>query len=284
MKPTVKFVLPLLAVILISATSCSTLSVMSFNVRQSHAREDDSFNKWDNRADACLEMLRHSAPDLVGFQEAYFKGQWSFLSDRLSSTYSGYAVGRDDGKEKGEVTGYLYNKKKLVLLDNGTFWQSETPDLPSKCFRDQYNCPRSVSWALFKIKGTNRKFYYLNTHTAVDPYSQTLGFEVILSWLKDHNTKGYPVVLSGDLNMPPTSKVLDLLRRDMKDARVAAPADKTDNNNTYNAWGNDKKAAIIDYIWISESVKCLGYHTDTNEYGGHKLISDHYPISATLRF
>ena len=56
--------------LMLTAASCSTakLSVMSFNVRQSHAREANPNDSWDNRKEACLEMLQTRKPDLVGFQ------------------------------------------------------------------------------------------------------------------------------------------------------------------------------------------------------------------------
>ena len=105
---------------------------MSFNVRQSHAREVDPHNSWDNRADACLEMLQTRKPDLVGFQETQFKGQWSFFRDSLAAEYGSVGIGRDNGVDKGETSGFLYRNSVLTLLDSGTFWVSETPDVPSK--------------------------------------------------------------------------------------------------------------------------------------------------------
>lgn len=266
---------------LLLASCGSTLSVMSFNVRQSHAG-DRGEKSWDERKDACLEMLKSTKPDLVGVQEAWYIGQLSFFRKNLEQEYGCIGVGRDDGNEKGETTGILYRKSLFELLSSGTFWQSDTPDVPSICFKDQYNCPRPVTWALFRVKKTGRTFYYLNTHMALDTFSQEKGFALIFDWLDSNNKDNIPVILSGDLNMTPVNKVLSPLRERMLDCRVTAP--KTDETNTYNAWGNEKKAAIIDYIWITPNLSCKEYRTDISEYGGRKFISDHYPITATIKF
>jgi endonuclease/exonuclease/phosphatase family metal-dependent hydrolase len=46
--------------LMLTLASCGTakLSVMSFNVRQSHAKEVNPNDSWDNRKEACLEMLQ----------------------------------------------------------------------------------------------------------------------------------------------------------------------------------------------------------------------------------
>lgn len=284
MKTTAGFIKSTLLFLLLAATSCSTMKVLSFNVRQSHTREADPANSWNSRKDACLEMLRENNPDLIGLQEAQFKDQFTFFRDSLASCYGCVGVGRDNGLEKGESSGFLYRRSVLDLLDSGTFWQSETPDTPSVCFDDMYKCPRTATWGLLEVKATGRRFIYINTHTSVNFLAQKRGLEIIFDWLDSYNTQGLPVILTGDLNMSPDNEVLDIVRRRMMDCREAAPSGRTDFRNTYNAWGNEKKARILDYIWISDGISCRKYTTDTGAYGGHSLISDHYPVSAVIKF
>ena len=262
--------------LMLTLASCGTakLSVMSFNVRQSHAKEVNPNDSWNNRKEACLEMLQQRKPDLVGLQEAQFKGQWSYLRDTLSTEYGSYGVGRRNGIDKGECMGILYRKDVLTLLNQGTFWQSETPDQPSACFDDVNE--RSVTWAVFKINKTGKKFFYVNTHMGLSDNSRSKGMEVILQRIPELNPDNLPVIITGDFNTTQGNFIFKGLRHSMVDSREVAPV--TDNIKTYNAWGNEKKAAVIDHIWISKGMKCLEYHTDTNPYGGHELISDHYPV------
>ena len=275
-----KLSLRLLFPLVLLAMSCSPkLTVMSFNVRQSHAREADEFNSWSNRKEACLEMLLTRQPDLVGFQEAQFKGQWSFFRDILAAEYGSVGIGRDNGVDKGETSGFLYKRSVLTLLDSGTFWVSETPDEPSKSFDEKYN--RSLTWGLFKVKKTGKRFYYFNTHLGLTWQSQKEGVEMIVGKMKEINPEGLPLIFSGDLNTPIISKAFDPLRPLMLNSRDVAPV--TDDIPTYNAWGNKDKEGIIDFIWITPDIKLLEYRTDTTPYGGHTLISDHYPISVIIK-
>ena len=238
---------------------------MSFNVRQSHVREADPANNWKNRKEACLEMLRIRRPDLVGFQEAQFKDQWPFFRDSLASEYSGVGIGRDNGVDKGETSGFLYKKSVLTLLDSGTF--------------EKFN--RSLTWGLFKVNKTGKRFYYFNTHLGLTWKSQKEGIELIVKKMREINPAGLPLIFSGDLNTDISSTAFDPLKQVMRNAHDIAPV--TDDIPTYNAWGNKQKERIIDFIWLTPDFKCLEYYTDTTAYGGHELISDHYPISAIIK-
>lgn len=265
---------------LLTAASCSPrLTVMSFNVRQSHAKEVDPRNSWNNRADACLEMLKVRQPDLVGFQETQYKGQWTFFRDSLAGEYGAVGIGRDNGVDKGETSGFLYKRSVLSLLDSGTFWVSETPDVPSFSFDEKYN--RSLTWGLFKVNRTGKRFFYFNTHLGLTWRSQKEGIELIVKKMREINPDGLPLIFSGDLNTDITSAAFNPLKEVMLNAHDVAS--KTDNVPTYNAWGNKQKERIIDFIWVSPAVKCIEYKTDTAPYLGHELISDHYPILATIK-
>ena len=120
----------ILSILLVAVgfVSCSPkVTVMSFNVRQSKAKEVDPNNSWSNRKETCLQMLQETMPDVVGFQEVQMGDQWPFFRDGMQATHDGYAIGRRDGKVKGETSGFLYNRDRLTLLEHGTFWLSETP-------------------------------------------------------------------------------------------------------------------------------------------------------------
>ena len=274
-----KLLAPALAALALASCGTARLTVMSFNIRQSHVKEADPANNWSERKEACLEMLQTRQPDLVGFQETQFKGQWSYLRDTLSGSYGSIGVGRDNGTDKGETSGFLYKRSVLTLLDSGTFWVSETPDVPSTSFDEKYN--RSLTWGLFKVNRTGKKFFYFNTHLGLTWKSQKEGIDLIVRKMREINPDGLPLLFSGDLNTDISSSAFDSLKGIMLNSRDIAPV--TDDIPTYNAWGNKQKERIIDFIWLTPDIKCLEYHTDTSAYGGHELISDHYPISAIIK-
>ena len=264
-------------------SSCSPrITVMSFNVRQSKAKEVDPNNSWTNRKGACLTMLRETMPDVVGFQEVQMGDQWPFFRDSLSASYDGYAIGRRDGKVKGETSGFLYNRAKLTLLEHGTFWLSDTPEVPSLSFDEKYY--RSATWGVFKVAKSNRHFLYINTHMGLTYKSQTQGFKVILEKLPQLNPDGYAVVITGDFNVPVNHNTFAQARETMNNALDVAKQKVNADAPTYNAWGNESKYVIIDHIWLSRDIRCLVYVTDNKAYDGHQFISDHYPVIAELKF
>lgn len=263
--------------------SCSPkVTIMSFNVRQSKVKESDPNNSWTNRMQSCLQMLTQTKPDIVGFQEAQMKGQWSFFRDTLSAEYGAVGIGREDGKEKGETSGYLYKKSILTLLDSGTFWLSETPDQPSRSFDEKY--VRSATWGLFRINRYGKTFFYVNTHMGLTYQSQVQGFRVILEHIARLNPKGSPTIITGDFNVPINHDAFAKARETMNNALDIAHRKVNAEVPTYNAWGNERKQAIIDHILLSKDIECLVYVTDNKSYDGHTFISDHFPITAELKF
>ena len=255
---------------------------MSFNVRQSKAKEVDPNNSWTNRKDACLMMLRETMPDVIGFQEVQMGDQWPFFRDSLRASYDGYAIGRRDGKVKGETSGFLYCREKLTLLEHGTFWLSETPEVPSLSFDEKYY--RSATWGVFKVAKSNRHFLYINTHMGLTYKSQVEGFKVILAKLSEINPNGYPVVITGDFNVPAGHDAFAQARTIMDNALEVAEKKVNADAPTYNAWGNERRYAIVDHIWLSKNIKCLLYVTDNKPYVGHEFISDHFPVIAEFKF
>lgn len=263
--------------------SCShRISVMSFNVRQSKAKEADPNNSWSNRKESCLTMLKETMPDVVGFQEVQMGDQWPFFRDGMHESHDGYAIGRRDGNVKGETSGFLYNRKKLTLLEHGTFWLSETPEEPSLSFDEKYY--RSATWGVFKVAKSNKHFLYVNTHMGLTYKSQVEGFKVILDKLPELNPHGYPVVITGDFNVPVNHDAFAQARETMNNALDVAMQKVNADAPTYNAWGNESKYVIIDHIWLSRDIRCLVYVTDNKAYDGHQFISDHYPVIAELKF
>ena len=281
MKTIFRLTFACIAALLLS--SCSPrITVMSFNVRQSKAKEADPNNSWSNRKDACLEMLMQTMPDVVGFQEVQMGDQWPFFRDGMNESHDGYAIGRRDGNVKGETSGFLYNRKKLTLLEHGTFWLSETPGEPSLSFDEKYY--RSATWGVFKVTKSHKHFLYVNTHMGLTYKSQVEGFKVILAKLSEINPNGYPVVITGDFNVPIDHDAFAEARQTMDNAMEVAQKKVNADAPTYNAWGNERKFAIVDHIWLSKDIKCLVYVTDNKPYSGHQLISDHYPITAEIKF
>ena len=251
------------------------LKVISYNIRVVSAK--DGSNQWKYRAAASPALIKDCAPDIFGLQEA-LPEQVKYMSDMLDG-YSCVGVGRDDGASKGEHMSIFYNNATVELNDWGTYWLSETPDVPSKGWDAAYK--RTATWALMTMKESGRKFFYVNTHLDHSGReAQRNGLDLIVSKIAQMNHEGLPMVLTGDFNVEPDNPVLDELDERMSSARISAV--KTDNIGTYNGWGT--RALVIDYIYHSGFSSCREYRTVVKQYEGIPYISDHYPIMSTLVF
>ena len=251
------------------------VKVISYNIR--FANKKDGANIWQNRAKASPAMIKDYAPDVFGVQEA-LAVQLEYLDDKLPH-YSFVGVGREDGMKKGETMAIFYNTRKVRLLDWGTYWLSETPEKPSRGW--DADCKRTATWTLMEMKGSGKKFFYVNTHLDHrGDMAQQKGLELILERIAAMNPEGLPMILTGDFNVEPDAPVLYGLNAKMTDARRSAL--KTDSRATFNAWG--KSASIIDYIYHSGFSECAEYETIVRQYKGVLYISDHYPIVSRLVF
>ena len=222
------------------------VKVISYNIRLGVAK--DGTNSWEFRYPASAMMINDQKPDIFGLQEAY-DFQVKYLEDYCED-YKGVGVGREDGKHEGEHMSIFYNKKTTKLLKWGTFWLSETPEVPSMGW--DAACFRTATWALLKDR------------------------------IDSINPKGLPMILTGDFNMRIDRPEFDDLKKIMQNAREVAA--KTDHHQTFNGWGKAGPDSIIDYVWFKGFSSCPQYETITKPYMERKYISDHYPVTATLIF
>ena len=148
------------------------------------------------------------------------------------------------------------------------------------------------------MRKSGKEFYYVNTHLDHQGReAEKNGLKLIVERIDSINPKKYPMVLTGDFNVLPADAVLDDLDQIMSSAR--ATAEVTDSTPSFNAFGKPlKHAAIgdqfvdlattagltIDYIYYSGFSKCPSFHTVTESFAGVPYISDHYPVTAVLKF
>ena len=254
---------------------CDELTVISYNVRL--VTPDDGDNQWKYRASATPAMIKDYRPDIFGVQEAVLE-QLEYMDKHLPN-YSYVGVGRENGKQRGETMAIFYNTRKVKLLDWGTYWLSETPDVPSRGW--DAACRRTVTWTLMEMKDSGRRFFYVNTHLDhLGTQARQKGLDLIVSKIAAMNPDNLPMVLTGDFNVQPDNPALTSLNTKMSDARKTAQ--KTDYRATYNGWG--RFASVIDYIYYQGFSSCLEYETIVRQYKDISYISDHYPIVARLVF
>ena len=252
------------------------LRVMSYNIR--YASAQDGENDWTLRRPATIAMLDDISPDCFGVQEA-LDCQLDYIVEQVPD-YKYVGVGREDGIKRGETAAIFYSASRLELLDWGTYWLSETPDVPSIGW--DAACRRTATWALLSQKSTGRKFFYVNTHLDhVGKVARKKGLAMVVRNIADMNPEGYPMILTGDFNVFPDDPCLADLDSMMLNARKTAL--DSDNMGSFNGW-TDRKDVIIDYIYYSGFSSCDNFKVVVKQYCEVPFISDHYPIFADLKF
>ncbi len=253
----------------------NSLKVISFNVR--HSAANDGQNSWVYRRPAAVAMLKEQNPDVFGVQEARYD-QLEYLSAGLPE-YACVGIGRDDGKSLGEHMSIFYNTGTVELLDWGTYWLSETPEVPSMGWGAHHY--RTATWTRMRHIPSGNEFFYVNTH--LDHQSkeaQKNGLALVVDRIAQMNPDGAPMILTGDFNVHPDDEILTDLDSIMKSARVYAEV--SDTTASFNGWGTSSQ--VIDYIYYSVFPECKMFKVLNETYEGVDYISDHYPVVALLEF
>lgn len=257
------------------AGPCAPIRFMSYNVRTGIV--DDGENSWEKRKIATPAMLADIKPDVFGVQEA-FDFQIDYIL-RKCKDFRAVGVGRDDGSENGEHMSVFYNCKRFKLLDWGTYWLSETPDIPSKGWDAKYK--RTATWTLIQDRTSGQKFFFVDTHLDnKGRVAKSKGCALVIEKIGRMNPQGWPMVLVGDFNIGPDNELHKELGAVMKDARSTAI--DSDTKMSF----NDFKAPkwILDYIYYAGFASCTNFKVADTTYEGVPFISDHYPIYTDLTF
>lgn len=260
---------------------------MSFNI----SMEDlgGSNNKWGKRKDAVLNMLGVHTPAVIGLQEC----SWTIRQDILASDSDLKAVGisvygNESGYTNESSNTIIYSGDLLELQTSGTFWLSNTPDEVSETWGQWSEFepkPRTCTWAEFKMKNSSAKgFYVFNAHIESDANitDRYHAVKLILDKINEINTKGLPVIITGDHN-DKESDLSAYVGSGFTSARASAAV--TDKDATLNGWGTEYGSGtdtVIDHIY-TKGCTANKFYVDRSRYNGRDYISDHYPIICDLK-
>ena len=269
----------LLSLLFLHTVWAQQLSVMTYNIRLNVA--SDGENAWPNRKDFLAAQIKFNDPDIIGIQEG-LPGQVEDMKSMLKE-YAFIGQGRDGGNN-GEYSALFYKTGKFSLLEQGTFWLSDTPAKVSKGWDAAFN--RICTYGLFKTRKGHKKFWVFNTHLDHQgEEARNKGMELIINKIAELSTKNYPVILTGDFNSEPSSELIANLNRKMSDTYKISVSEPFGPVGTFNGFQFcEPVTRRIDYIFISDPsrFKVLKYAvlTDSNDM---KYPSDHFPVLAQIQ-
>lgn len=251
------------------------MRIMSFNILCGGRDEKE----WENRIPLVVRTINNYAPDTFGVQEAH-KGWMKALTACLPY-YAYIGVGRDDGKNGGEFSAVFYRKDKYKLLDSGTFWLSETPDVPGKGW--DAVCVRICSWAKLKEKKTGKIFVHFNTHLDhIGQVAMQKGAELV-TIKANEICPDLPAFFTGDFNVyPDSAPCMAVKNGGFKDCRDIA--DVTDIGYTFHGYcAPGITAGVIDYVFCKGDIKVNSFNV-IRDAVDRMLPSDHFPVYADVEF
>jgi len=264
---------------------------MTFNIRYGTA--NDGENSWPNRNQLVLDVINDHGPDVLGIQEAL-----DFQLGELSEAMDGYGVigvGRDDGITDGEFAAILYRTSRFDVVESGTFWFSDTPEVPgSKSWGN--NVTRICTWASMRESTTGQQFYVYNIHFDHESQPSRERSSQLLAARISARSSQAPFIVTGDFNAGEQNPAILFLLGEgqqidgegespitlsgLRDTYRVLHRDSI-NVGTFNAFRGESSGEKIDAVLVSGEWQVSEAVIIRTEADG-RFPSDHFPVVATV--
>lgn len=256
-------------------STAQSAKVMTYNIRLD--TPVDSLNQWPKRMHKVFALIRKYDPDILGIQEAIHHQLMDLLHNLPEYDYIG--VGRDDGKTNGEYSAILYKKDRFDILQQSTFWLSQTPEVPGSKNWDAA-ITRVASWGKLKDNKTKTTFLVINTHfDHIGKEARRKSAELLKQKALELGQNN-PLIITGDLNCtreePPYAAMMD-----PKGIALIDPVPGTPPGTFCSFKVNSITCRAIDYIFHSPHWMATGYIV-IQDNDGKYYPSDHLPVLTTL--
>ena len=265
------------------------IRVGTYNIRLSPG-DVGTPNAWNERKADLVELVRKMDLDAFGMQEVC-PDQAQYLREQLPE-FAFVGDHREADRKSGEASPVFYRKSRFDAEMRGTFWLSETPNVPaSKSWNTA--CTRVCSYLILKDRTTDKRFCFANTHTDhKSAEAREKGMLLIIKRMKEFGA-GAPIVFTGDHNCCYDEPPAQAVRRILKDCRDITETKDPGPHNTFQGFGKYKDGPVnrkgetkdycIDYIYVSDGTRVLDFTTHDDKRPGTDLYpSDHFPVTATI--
>jgi endonuclease/exonuclease/phosphatase family metal-dependent hydrolase len=276
----------------------TSIKVMSFNIRYDSLKGMPSStdpNAWNyvlgvNRKDRVINMIMSESkafgsdgPDILGVQET-IQNQ----ADDLQKVMAGYGLSGVCGKTGCDACRIFYRSNRFTKLDSGTFWLSETPDVPgSVCSGAKY--PRIASWVILKDLKSQKSCFVLSTHWDFSQEPKCYSAQLIRDKINEVSG-GLPAIMMGDLNTLENEQAYSILVGNtepnglqLTDTHRSVHPKIGDDEATFHGWRGGTSGNRIDYIFHNG-----GFYTARTTIERDEVLnnypSDHYPVTAIIHY
>lgn len=273
----------LLAAVAVAASTLpaqAPVRLLSFNIRYGTA--NDGAHAWPNRRAAVIGTIADHAPHLAGIQEAL-----RFQLDELGAALPRYrevGVGRDDGRRAGEYAAILIDTARFTVLAEGTFWLSETPEVPGSMHWGN-RITRITTWARLvdRLAGDTLRVYNAHWDHESQP-SRERSASLLLDRIRAQGSPRDGILVMGDFNSGPTNPAFVMLTSDagvaLRDLhRLRAGYESW--GGTFNEFRGDRSGEKIDAILAGPGWQLRDAGIDVRRWGA-VWASDHFAVWASV--
>lgn len=263
------------------------MRMMTFNIRYDNPGDAALGRGWADRREAVIAAIRNEVPDLFGLQEV----QHHQLQDLAAAfpDYEWIGVGRDDGQQRGEFVPIFYLRERFACTEQGTFWLSETPEVPGSRSWDAA-ITRIATWGRFRETAHQDTFVLVNTHLDHAGPVSRLEAARLLRQRVARLAGSAPVLLVGDFNTTPDSAPYAALIAPVtdgevgfRDARTGAARGHFGPDGTCPGFDLKKtEGSRVDYVFVDGAVD-VEEHRVIDAPPGVPRPSDHRPVCVTLQ-
>ncbi len=260
------------------------IRIMSYNVRIDNP--GDGTNKWINRQERVSSIIRFHNADIFCLQETLSNQVKDIKNEFPKFEY--YGIGSRNGENSGEFCPIFYNKFRFKLIDKGTFWLSETPQVAGSLGKFS-NLPRIVSWVKLSDLTLAKEFYVFNTHLDYsNGQSREISSKLIMKKIAEMTTN-LPVFLTGDFNERPGSKPYNIIVDTANTVKMFDPTNTATyphHGPTFTSVGWDFlgiEGNIFDYIFVNSKINVI-YHAIIGDNWDGTYPSKHLPVLIEMNF
>ncbi len=259
-------------IVLFLIVHANAINYGTWNLRYLAPEDSINGNVWSKRSPHIIEFIRFYDLDILTSQEVS-ETQVASLLDSLPD-YRSFKI------EKKNENPIFFKKDSFSVLDSGEFYLSKTPE--KRGWGWDADCIRNCVWLKLKDLKSGFVFFVFNTH--LDHKGKNARVESVRLLISKIKTiaKGFPFLLSGDLNMTSKDKPYkDLLGSGLfSEAQsvakyVFAPTGSFNNFNP-----QEKPQWQLDHILISKNIAVYRYGIINLLYYDKiiRSVSDHLPV------
>ncbi|HEX4742364.1 MAG TPA: endonuclease/exonuclease/phosphatase family protein [Caulobacteraceae bacterium] len=217
-------------------------------------------------------VIAAEAPDVVALQEVDVGrartgkvDQAHEIARRLNMTPKFHAALR--------VEEELYGDAILTALPHSVVKAGPLPGYPPAPMLE----PRGALWVTIEL-GQGRRLQVLNTHLGLVPREQQLQAAALAGedWLGGALRQDHPLILTGDFNAGPRSRVYAHFARTLRNAHDFA----THGPRPVATFPSRLPVLRIDHMFVSSGVRILGLRAGMTALA--RTASDHLPLVADI--